>query len=305
MTPPRGAPRRPGSGGGSSGGGRGGGAGARGGARAGGGDSTRRPRPHRPDQREPSELGGDQVEGRQAVLELLTVGRRTVRQILLAEDQDPSPQLDRIEELASRLRVPVETVPRHRLDAQARTEAPQGVLALARPVEPVSLEDLCAPSRAGVQPFLLVAAGITDPRNLGALLRSAECAGVNGVVLPRHRSARLSPTVAKTAAGAIEHLRFAVVGGIPAALLQMTELGVWSVGLAGESPQSLYDLPLGDGPIALVVGSEEKGLAPLVRRRCDAVVSIPQHGSLPSLNVGVAGAVAAFEVARQRAMARP
>jgi len=240
------------------------------------------------------------VEGRRAVLELLTVGRRTVRQILLAEDQDPSPQLDRIEELAARLRIPVETVPRHRLDAQARTEAPQGVLALARPVEPVALEDLCTPTRQGVQPFLLVAAGITDPRNLGALLRSAECAGVNGVVLPRHRSARLSPTVAKTAAGAIEHLAFAVVGGIPAALMQMSALGVWSVGLAGESSQSLYDLPLGEGPIALVVGSEEKGLAPLVRRRCDAVVSIPQHGSLPSLNVGAAGAVAAFEVARQR-----
>jgi 23S rRNA (guanosine2251-2'-O)-methyltransferase len=238
------------------------------------------------------------------VLELLNVGRRTVRQILLAEDQDPSPQLDRIEELAARLRIPVETVPRHRLDAQARTEAPQGVLALARPVEPMALEDLCAPNRQGVPPFLLVAAGITDPRNLGALLRSAECAGVTGVVLPRHRSARLSPTVAKTAAGAIEHLAFAVVGGIPAALSQMSDLGVWSVGLAGESPQSLYDLPLGEGPVALVVGSEEKGLAPLVRRRCDAVVSIPQHGSLPSLNVGVAGAVAAFEVARQRAQAQ-
>jgi 23S rRNA (guanosine2251-2'-O)-methyltransferase len=237
------------------------------------------------------------------VLELLSVGRRTVRQILLAEDQDPSPQLDRIEELAARLRIPVETVPRHRLDAQARTEAPQGVLAIARPIEPVSLEDLCTPNRQGVQPFLLVAAGITDPRNLGALLRSAECAGVNGVILPRHRSARLSPTVAKTAAGAIEHLGFAVVGGIPAALSQMTELGVWSVGLAGESSLSLYDLPLGEGPLALVVGSEEKGLAPLVRRRCDAVVSIPQHGSLPSLNVGVAGAVAAFEVARQRSLA--
>ena len=237
------------------------------------------------------------------MLELLSVGRRTVRQILLAEDQDPSPQLDRIEELAARLRVPVETVPRHRLDAQARTEAPQGVLALAQPVEPVPLEDLCAPSRRGVTPFLLVAAGITDPRNLGALLRSAECAGVSGVVLPRHRSARLSPTVAKTASGAIEHLPFAVVGGIPAALSQMADLGVWSVGLAGESPQSLYDLPLGEGPIALVVGSEEKGLAPLVRRRCDAVASIPQHGSLPSLNVGVAGAVAAFEVARQRGVA--
>ncbi|HVB92437.1 MAG TPA: 23S rRNA (guanosine(2251)-2'-O)-methyltransferase RlmB [Acidimicrobiales bacterium] len=247
-----------------------------------------------------SELGGDQVEGRRAVLELLTVGRRTVRKVLLAEDQDPSPQLDRIEELASRMRVPVETVPRARLTTQARTEAPQGVMALARPIEPVALEELCAPTRKGGPPFLLVAAGITDPRNLGALLRSAECAGVTGVVLPRHRSARLSPTVAKTAAGAIEHLQFAVVGGIPAALSVMTGLDVWSIGLAGESDRSLYDLPLGEGPIALVVGSEEKGLAPLVRRRCDAVVSIPQHGSLPSLNVGVAGAVACFEVARQR-----
>jgi 23S rRNA (guanosine2251-2'-O)-methyltransferase len=305
MTPARGNPRRPsgGAGAGRVGGGGGGGGGRdRGGAGFAGG--RRAPaRSGRPDQREPSELGGDQVEGRRAVLELLTVGRRTVRTILLAEDQDPSPQLDRIEELAARLRIPVETVPRPRLDAQARTESPQGVLAFAKPIEPVPLEDLCQPSRKGLQPFLLVAAGITDPRNLGALLRSAECAGVTGVVLPRHRSARLSPTVAKTASGAIEHLPFAVVGGIPAALMAMKDLGVWSIGLAGESEQSLYDMPLGDGPIALVVGEEEKGLAPLVRRRCDAVVSIPQHGSLPSLNVGVAGAVAAFEVARQRAQA--
>jgi len=250
-----------------------------------------------------SELGGDAVEGRRAVLELLSVGRRTVRKVLMAQDQDPSPLLDQIEQLASRMRVPVESVPRPRLDAEARTEAPQGVIAQARPIEPVALEDLCVPDRKGLPPFLLVAAGITDPRNLGALLRSAECAGVTGVVLPRHRSARLSPTVTKTAAGAIEHLAFAVVGGIPAALSVMTDLGVWSLGLAGESNQSLYDLPLGEGPVALVVGSEDKGLAPLVRRRCDAVVSIPQHGALPSLNVGVAGAVAAFEVARQRARA--
>ena len=177
------------------------------------------------------------------MLELLSVGRRTVRQILLAEDQDPSPQLDRIEELASRLRVPVETVPRHRLDAQARTEAPQGVLALAHARwNPSRWRTSAARPPRGTTRFSWSAAGITDPRNLGALLRSAECAGVTGVVLPRHRSARLSPTVAKTAAGAIEHLRFAVVGGIPAALSQMTDLGVWSVGLAGESPQSLYDL---------------------------------------------------------------
>jgi 23S rRNA (guanosine2251-2'-O)-methyltransferase len=247
-----------------------------------------------------SELGGDQVEGRQAVLELLKVGRRTVRMVLLAEDQEPSPVLDRIEELAARMRVPLETVPRPRLDAQARTESPQGVLALARPIEPVPLEDLCRTGAGGRPPFLLVAAGLTDPRNLGALLRSAECAGVTGVALPRHRSVRLSPTVTKTAAGAIEHLPFAVVGGIPAALSVLSELGVWSIGLAGESEQSLYDLPLGEGPVAVVVGNEEKGLPALVRRRCDAVASIPQLGVLPSLNVGVAGAVAFFEVARQR-----
>jgi 23S rRNA (guanosine2251-2'-O)-methyltransferase len=254
--------------------------------------------------RGPGELGGDQVEGRRAVLELLSARRRAVRRVLVAQDQDPSPQLDRIEALAAKLRVPLETVPRARLQAQARTEAPQGVLALARPVDPVSLEDLCAPRTAsGKAPFLLVAAGITDPRNLGALLRSAECAGVTGVVLPRHRSARLSPTVTKAAAGAIEHLLFAVVGGLPAALTVLRDRGVWSIGLAGEADQSLYGLPLGEGPVALVVGSEEKGLAPLVRRRCDALASIPQHGVLPSLNVGVAGAVACFEVARQRAAA--
>lgn len=291
--PPRGGSRRTGSRPeprGGDGGGR------RGGGQDGGGQRPdRRPGPR-------SELGGDQVEGRQAVLELLSVGRRTVRRIMLAEDQDPSPQLDRIEELAGRMRVPVETVPRARLDSQARTESPQGVLALARPLEPVALEDLAAPDRHGTAPFLLVAAGITDPRNLGALLRSAECAGVTGVVLPRHRSARLSPTVTKTAAGAIEHLPFAVVGGVPAALSELRDLGVWSIGLAGEADQSLYQLPLGVGPVALVVGSEDKGLAPLVRRRCDAVASIPQHGKLPSLNVGVAGAVACFEVARQRSL---
>jgi 23S rRNA (guanosine2251-2'-O)-methyltransferase len=246
------------------------------------------------------DLGGDQVEGRRAVRELLAAGRRPVRRLWLAEGLDPSPQLDQIEALAVRRHVRVETVPRSRLEAEARTDAPQGVLAVARPIEAVPLETLCERGRAGADPFLLVVSGVTDPRNLGALLRSAECAGVTGVVLPRHRAAHLSPTVAKVAAGAIEHLSFALVGGVPAALQVMSDHGVWSMGLAGEAERSLYQLPLGDGPVAVVVGSEERGLAPLVRRRCDEVVSIPQHGALPSLNVGVAGAVACFEVARRR-----
>jgi 23S rRNA (guanosine2251-2'-O)-methyltransferase len=218
----------------------------------------------------------------------------------MAEGLDPSPQLDDIEDLAARRRVRVERVSRRRLDTAARTDAPQGVLALARAVEPSSLDELTGGGRRGAAPFLLVVAGVTDPRNLGALLRSAECAGVSGVVLPRHRAARLSPTVAKVAAGAIEHLSFAVAGGIPAALERLGATGVWTVGLAGEAARSLYEVSLGEGPMALVVGGEERGLAPLVRRRCDEVVSIPQHGTLPSLNVGVAGAVACFEVARRR-----
>ncbi|HVX23049.1 MAG TPA: 23S rRNA (guanosine(2251)-2'-O)-methyltransferase RlmB [Acidimicrobiales bacterium] len=245
------------------------------------------------------------MEGRQAVLELLATGRRPVRQLWVADGQDPSAQLDRIEQMAARRHVRVETVSRARLDAEARTDAPQGVLARARPIDPEPLDDLCRPAADGTPPFLLVVSGVTDPRNLGSVLRSAECAGVTGVVLPRHRAAHLSPTTAKVAAGAIEHLHFAVVGGVPAALDRLRSDGIWTVGLAGETDRSLYDLPLGDGPVAVVLGGEDRGLAPLVRRRCDAVVAIPQHGALPSLNAAVAGAVACFEVARQRAAARP
>jgi 23S rRNA (guanosine2251-2'-O)-methyltransferase len=245
-------------------------------------------------------LGGDQVEGRRSVRELLAAGRRPVRRLLIAEGLDPSAQLDEIEELARRRKVRIEPVSRLRLENEARTDAPQGVVAMARPMQPVELEDLCATRGA---PFLLVVAGVTDPRNLGALLRSAECAGVTGVVLARHRAAHLTPTVAKVASGAIEHLDFALVGGIPTALSRLADLGMRTVGLAGEATASLYELALGDQPVALVVGGEEKGLAPLVRKRCDDVVAIPQHGTVPSLNVGVAGAVACFEVARQRAAA--
>ena len=245
-------------------------------------------------------LGGDQVEGRRAVRELLAAGSRTVQRVLIASGQDPSEQLDEIEILCQGARVPLELVSRARLESLARTDSSQGVLALTRPIDPVDLDDLVYDVPGGLAPFLLVGAGITDPRNLGALLRSAECAGVNGIVLPRHRSARLSPTVAKTAAGAIEHLRFATVPGIPAGLERLSKLGVMTIGMAGEAKRSLFDLDLENAPIALVLGEEERGLAPLVRRRCDELVSIPQFGEVESLNVSVAGAVAMYEVTRQR-----
>ena len=236
-----------------------------------------------------------------------------MRRLWLAEGLDPSNQIAEIERLAERRRIRIERVRRTRLESQAQTDSPQGVLAVAAPVHPVDLEDLCKGADAALStgehsssrpsPFLVVVSGVTDPRNLGAMLRSAECSGVSGIVLSRHRSAHLSPAAVKTASGAVEHLDFSLVGGIPAALEQMRRLGVWIVGLAGDAPRSLHDLPLGTGPVALVLGGEERGLAPLVRRRCDEVVSIPQFGKLPSLNVAAAGAVACFEVARQRARA--
>jgi 23S rRNA (guanosine2251-2'-O)-methyltransferase len=247
-------------------------------------------------------LGGDQVEGRRAVRELLAANTRSVTKVLVASGQDPAEQLDEIEALAQAARVPLEMVSRARLDSIARTDVHQGVVALTRAIQPVDLDDLIY-TEQGHTPFLLVGAGITDPRNLGALLRSAECAGVTGVVLPRHRSARLSPTVAKTAAGAIEHLTFATVAGIPVGLERMAKLGVVTIGLAGEAKKSLFDLNLGNVPVALVLGEEERGLAPLVRKRCDELVSIPQFGQVESLNVSVAGAIAMYEVARQRIVA--
>jgi 23S rRNA (guanosine2251-2'-O)-methyltransferase len=219
----------------------------------------------------------------------------------MADGMDAAAILDDIEKLAATRRVRIEYVSRRRIDSEARTDAAQGVVALARPIEETPLESLCEPSRRGRLPFLLVLDGITDPHNLGAVLRSAECAGVTGVVLPRHRSAHLSPTVAKVAAGAIEYLPMALVAGIPAALQKLSASGVWTVGLVGESKQTLYGLALGDQPVALVLGSESAGLAALTRKRCDALASIPQHGNLASLNVSTAGAIACFDVARQRA----
>ena len=250
----------------------------------------------RPISKEKTGLGGEQVEGRRAVLELLRAGRRSVQRILIADAQDPAEILDEIEREAQRRRVLVQVVSMARLDREARTEGHQGVVAFASRLDTVILDDLIS----APHPFLLVCDGVTDPRNLGAMLRSADGAGVTGVVLPRHRSARISPTVTKTAAGAIEYLTFSDVGGVPTALDTMNKAGILTVGLAGEATASLYDLDLGSVPVALVVGSEERGLATLTRKRCGAVVSIPQLGKVSSLNAGVAVSIAAFEVARQR-----
>lgn len=246
-------------------------------------------------------LGGEQVEGRQAVAELLAAGRRPVVDVWMSQDVPAAPILERILALAEAQRVPVRRVGRGRLEAEAATEVPQGVLAHARPLPEADFDGLCAAeSTAGAPPFLLAVDGVTDPQNLGALLRSAEAAGATGAVLARHRAAHVTPAVTKAAAGAVERVPMAVVAGMPAALSRAKELGCWVVGLAEEADQSLFDLPVADQAVVVVVGAEGAGLARLTRARCDLLVGIPMRGLLPSLNVSAAGALALFEVSRRR-----
>ncbi len=234
--------------------------------------------------------------------ELLLAGTRKVREVLVASDRRDAQVLDDIASLATELGVTVTQVSAAKLERQARTEAPQGVVALADPLEEADLDDLLRVR--GAAPFLLMLDGVTDPGNLGALLRTAECAGVTGVVLPRHRAAHVTPAAAKASAGAIEHLPIALVGGLPATIAQLRERDVWVVGLDMGGTTDLASLPAFDGAVALVLGAEGRGLSRLVRERVDVVASIPMHGRLGSLNVAAAGAIACYEVARRRGAAR-
>jgi 23S rRNA (guanosine2251-2'-O)-methyltransferase len=253
--------------------------------------------PRRRPERTPG-IGGEQVEGRQAVRELLRAGRRRVHQLYLAPGSH-SEAVDEIADLAARAGVTVRRASRDQIDAMAGTDAPQGVLAIAQPLEERTLDEL-----AGAQkPFLVVLDGVTDPHNLGAVMRSALCAGATGMVLGRHRSASLTPAAVKSAAGAAEYLPLATVAGIPAALSALTEAGVWTVGLAADGTTPLWGLSVATESVALVLGAEGRGLSPLARARCEVTVSIPLSGPLDSLNVSAAAALACFEVARVRAYA--
>ena len=245
-------------------------------------------------------LGGEQVEGRQAVRELLIAGTRRVHEIWVAGDLDAADVVDDIKEIARANRVPVEVVARKRLDMAARSEAPQGVLARAAELQPVELDQLIK-RRPGRPPFLVAVDGVTDPGNLGALLRCCEGAGVDGVVLPKHRAVHVTPTVAKAAAGAVEYVPMALVGGLPAAIDRMKQAGIWVVGLDDAADRDLFDLgDLAAEGICLVLGAEGAGLSRLVRERCDLIVSITMKGRLSSLNVSAAAALAVYEVTRQR-----
>lgn len=256
--------------------------------------------PHGASKEKDKGLGGEQVEGRQAVRELLIGGRRKVREIWMAADIDDAPIIGDIEQLAHAQRVTIMEVARKKLEERARSEAPQGIIAFAAPIPEADFGELLRGTK-NTKPFLVAVDGVTDPGNLGALLRCCDGAGVTGVVLPKHRAVHVTPTVAKASAGAVEHVPMALVSGLPTAIKQMKEKGIWVVGLDDGGRETIFDIgKLAVEGICLVLGAEGAGLSRLVKERCDSVVSIPMLGQVSSLNVSAAAALSVYEVARHR-----
>ncbi len=244
----------------------------------------------------PRGLGGEQVEGRNAVRELLAVGRRRVKTVYLSTSIEAADVIAEIRDLAGPI---VRAVPPEKLAMIARSESHQGVVALTTPLPTIDVDDLLRVPDA----FIVALDGVTDPGNLGAVLRSAAAFGATGAVFPRHRSARITPAVTKAAAGAIEHLPIATVSGIASALERATRHGVWTVGLAADGSTDIDELTVADAPVLVVVGSEGRGLSRLVEQRCDVVARIPIAATTESLNASVAAAVACHEIARRRRIA--
>lgn len=244
-------------------------------------------------------LGGEHVEGFHAVDTLIEHGKRRVSQMFVDREVADTPEMTQLLYKAERKHVRVTKLSREQFMGRARTEAAQGVIAYCAEKKPKDIDDLLLNPKA----FLVALDGVTDPRNIGAIVRSAEVAGATGVILPKHRSGHLSPSATKSAAGAVEFMEFGLVPGIPTFLQRANKAGVAVFGMAGEADMSLYDLDSKDkvdGPIIIVMGSEGKGLSQLVRKRCDTLLRIPQVGKVESLNVSAAAAVTLMHVSHLR-----
>ena len=247
-----------------------------------------------------NEIKNEIVEGRNAVIEALRAGRAIDKIFIAKGDVDKT-----LGHIASRARdkgVVVVECDRKKLDFMSQTHAHQGVIALCAVREYCTVEDIFAVAEErGEKPFVIVCDEISDPHNLGAIIRSAECAGAHGVIIPKRRSAGLTAIVDKASAGAAEHMAIARVPNIPAAIKELKDRGLWVYGTAADGQSDLWHTDF-TGNVALVIGSEGDGMGRLVRESCDFIVSLPMKGQVSSLNASAAAAIVMYEVLRQRSV---
>jgi 23S rRNA (guanosine2251-2'-O)-methyltransferase len=241
----------------------------------------------------------DYIWGRNPILETLRSPRQ-VKRILIAEGLRDAPATAAILQEAERRNIPIETVPRYRLDQLSQGAVHQGFLAVVEARKYATLEQIIDfAGRKNEDPFLLILDAIQDVNNLGSLLRTAEAVGVHGVIIPVHHAAEVNATVVKTSAGATEHLLIAQETNLTRTIELLKKQNIWVIGLDGEA-RTEYDQADLTGPLALVVGSEGKGISRLVREHCDLLIKLPMHGHINSLNAAVAGSIALYEALRQR-----
>ena len=246
----------------------------------------------------PVEETEGQLEGRNALQEALKSGRTVDKVFIAAGETDRG--LQRLAAEAKEAGAVVVPVDRRKLDAMSFTRSHQGVIALAAAHVYYSIDDILeeAASR-GEAPLIVICDELSDPHNLGAILRSAECAGAHGVIIPKRRSVGLTATVAKASAGAIEYMKVARVTNINNAIAELKEKGVWVFGTAAEGSIPMYQANL-TVPAAIVIGNEGDGMSQLVRKNCDVMLNIPMKGHISSLNASAAASILLYEALRQR-----
>lgn len=247
---------------------------------------------------EPSEAAENMLEGRNAVQEALAAGRPIDKLYIAAGETDRA--LARLAAMAKEAGAAVVETDRRKLDQLSATGAHQGVVAMVAAHAYATVDEILENAKSrGEAPLIVLCDDLSDPHNLGAIIRTAECAGAHGVVIPKRRSAGLTSIVAKTSAGAVSYVPVARVPNIPALLEQLQKEGVWVFGTAAEGTSDLYSADL-KGPAAIVIGSEGDGMTRLVREKCDFLVSIPMKGKISSLNASAAAAILLYEAVRQR-----
>ena len=246
----------------------------------------------------PAEEVEGQLEGRNALTEALKAGR-TIDKVFIA-DGDTDKGLQRLAALAKEAGAVIVPVDRRKLDLMSTTHAHQGVIAQAAAHEYATIDEILeVAAQRGQAPLIVICDELSDPHNLGAIMRSAECAGAHGVIIPKRRSVGLTATVAKASAGAVEYMKVARVANINNAIHELKEKGVWVFGAAGEGSEAMYRADL-TGPAAIVIGNEGDGISQLVRKNCDMLIHIPMSGRISSLNASAAASILLYEAVRQR-----